>query len=199
MLRYFKKNVNFKNKIVLPKKKHLKKETQKTEIKNLKKGDNEAFKLLYKEYYKSLCVYTYGISKNRTLAEDIVQNVFFNLWKNRNKIEIKNSISSYLYKSCYNEFINHYKKQQKTLDYLTEFRISAMDFFIEDSIETTNEDKIISIRKAIEKLPNKCKEVFIMIKIEGLKYKEVADNLKISIKTVEAHMTLALRKIKEEI
>jgi RNA polymerase sigma-70 factor (ECF subfamily) len=128
-----------------------------------------------------------------------VQNVFFNLWKNRNKIEITNSISSYLYKSCYNEFINHYKKQQKKVDYLTEFRISAMDFFIEDSIETTNEDKIISIRKAIEKLPSKCKEVFIMIKIEGLKYKEVADNLKISIKTVEAHMTLALRKIKEEI
>ncbi len=74
-----------------------------------------------------------------------------------------------------------------------------MDFFIEDTIETTNEVKITSIKKAIEKLPNKCKEVFIMIKIEGLKYKEVADNLKISIKTVEAHMSLALRKIKEQI
>jgi RNA polymerase sigma-70 factor (family 1) len=144
-------------------------------------------------------VYTYGLSKDKTLAEDIVQNVFFKLWKNRKKIEILDSINSYLFKACYNEFIDNYKKQKKTIDYLTEIRISAMDFFIDDTIDTIQQERITSIKKAIEKLPNKCKEVFIMIKIEGLKYKEVADNLKISIKTVEAHMSLALRKIKEQI
>lgn len=144
-------------------------------------------------------MYTYGLSKDKTLAEDIVQNVFFKLWKNRKKIEILDSINSYLFKACYNEFIDNYKKQKKTIDYLTEIRISAMDFFIDDTIDTIQQERITSIKKAIEKLPNKCKEVFIMIKIEGLKYKEVADNLKISIKTVEAHMSLALRKIKEQI
>ncbi|WP_233268680.1 RNA polymerase sigma-70 factor [Cellulophaga sp. L1A9] len=168
-------------------------------MKNLRKGDDEVFRLLYKQHYKKLCAYTYGLSKDKILSEDIVQNVFFNLWKNRKKIEITNSLNAYLFKACYNEFIDTYKKKQKKIDYLAEIRISAMDFFIEDTIETTNEVKITSIKKAIEKLPNKCKEVFIMIKIEGLKYKEVADNLKISIKTVEAHMSLALRKIKEQI
>ncbi|MCR1026804.1 MULTISPECIES: RNA polymerase sigma-70 factor [Cellulophaga] len=154
---------------------------------------------MYKQHYKKLCIYTFGLSKDKVLSEDIVQNVFFNLWKNRKKIEISSSLSSYLFKACYNEFIDNYKKQQKNIDYLTEIRISAMDFFIDDSIEITNEHKVTLIKKAIETLPNKCKEVFIMIKIEGLKYKEVADNLKISIKTVEAHMSLALRKIKEQI
>ncbi|MBO0590555.1 RNA polymerase sigma-70 factor [Cellulophaga sp. E16_2] len=193
-----KKELNLKNGYTI-KKNPLKKEDQILDIKNLKKGDDDAFKQLYNLYYKKLCVYTYGLSKDKIVSEDIVQNVFFNLWKNRKKVEITNSLNAYLLKACYNEFIDSYKKEQKTIDYLTEIRISAMDFFIEDTIETTNEAKITSIKKAIEKLPNKCKEVFIMIKIEGLKYKEVADNLKISIKTVEAHMSLALRKIKEQI
>ncbi len=92
-----------------------------------------------------------------------------------------------------------YKKQQKKIDYITSVKISALDVFMEEDTENIAEKRLQQIQNAMETLPKKCKEVFTLTKIDGLKYKEVAEKMEISIKTVEAHMGLAMRKIKEQI
>ena len=119
-----------------------------------------------------------------------------NIWNNKDTIEIKSSLKSYLYRSCYNEFIDDYKKRQKELDYIESIKFQALDFFVEEDSDNINK-KVKLIYTAIEELPPKCKEVFKLHKIKGLKYREVAELLGISIKTVEVHMGKALRKIKK--
>ncbi|WP_232517428.1 RNA polymerase sigma factor [Aquimarina sp. AD10] len=136
------------------------------------------------------------MSRNKQQAEDIVQNVMLNVWKNKEKLNINTSVKNYLYKSCYNELIDSYKKNKKELSYIERIKKETLDFFVEeDSNYIKNRIRLVNIE--IEKLPPKCKEIFILNKIQGFKYREIAEQLDISIKTVETHMSKAMSRIKE--
>ena len=84
-------------------------------INALKKGDESAYSFLVTFYHKKLCVYALSLTNDNDLAEDIVQNVFISVWKNRFKLKENFVVKSYLYKSVYNEFIDQYRKQKKVL------------------------------------------------------------------------------------
>lgn len=168
-------------------------------VSDLKKGSESAYKKIYSLYYNDLCSYVFNFTNDKDLSEDIVQNVIFAIWKNKHKLNIHNSLKAYLYKSCYNEFIDTYKRQKKQIDYVTSVKITTLNTFFDEDTNNFSEKRVLQVQKAIEKLPKKCKEVFTLTKIEGLKYREVADRMKISVKTVEAHMGLAIRKIKEQV
>ncbi len=121
-----------------------------------------------------------------------------NIWNSKRTLQINTSIKSYLYKACYFEFITHYNNTKKELNYIETIKKSALDYFIEEDTDFIK-NQIKSIHLEIDKLPPKCKEIFILNKMQGLKYKEVAIALNISIKTVEAQMSKALSKIKKGI
>lgn len=167
-------------------------------IEALNKGDRRAFKYLYSNYYNELCTYVNSLSHDADLAEDIVQNVMINIWNMKPHININTSVKSYLYKSVYHHFIDAYRKKQKELNYVDHMKAKALTYFIDEKSEVI-EKKIKIVQLEIEKLPTKCREAFLLNKVNGLKYKDVADELGITVKTVEAHVHKALVRIRKSL
>lgn len=166
--------------------------------KALADGDKEAFKFLMKAYFQKLCAYAFSLCHNKLQSEDIVQNVFIKLWRKKEKIIKVNRLSSFLYRSVYNEFIDQYR-QTKEVIALEKKHIEHLSLFIEEE-EDKDLDKLIKlVSEGIEQLPPKCKETFLLSKKEGLTNFEIADYLNISIKSVEAHITKAYKILKEKI
>ncbi|MCX2763607.1 RNA polymerase sigma factor [Aquimarina muelleri] len=165
-------------------------------MEELKKGNEFVYRYLYEMHYNELCAYIFTLSKDRQQAEDIVQNVMFKIWKNKEKLNIKTSVKNYLYKSCYHELIDTFKKNKKELNYIQRVQKETLDIFIEeeDDFVTT---QINRVQVEIDKLPPKCKEIFLLNKVQGFKYREVAEQLDISIKTVETQMSKAMSRIKK--
>ncbi|WP_255409411.1 RNA polymerase sigma factor [Aquimarina sp. I32.4] len=153
---------------------------------------------MYEMHYNELCAYIYNLSRDKQLAEDIVQNVMLKIWKNRKSLRITTSMKSYLYKSCYYELLDSYKRNKKELNYIEQIKKDALELFVEEDNDFVK-NRIIKVREEIEKLPPKCKEVFVLNKLQGFKYKEVAEQLNVSIKTVEAQMYKAMTRIKKSL
>ena len=165
-------------------------------LKKLKEGSKEAFRELYTEFYTKLCLYITFFTRNENKSEDIVQEVMTKIWEKRAEIQITGKLKNYLYRASYNEFLN-IEKRRKKFSFLEELAIEAYE-------ELEEEDhlypiKLQIIRDEVQKLPPKCREVFIKVKMEGKKYIEVAEELKISPKTVEIHMGNALKRIREAV
>lgn len=166
-------------------------------IEKLKKGDYDAYTLLMNDYYNNLCGYANLFTKDPSKSEDIVQNVFVKLWIYRKKIDSNIPIKRYLHKSVYNEFIDQYRKNKSVIS-LEEKHLKAINTVI-DNNSFDIEKLMIRVNDEIEKLPEKCKRVFILNKKEGLTHDEIAEYLQISIKTVEGHITRAFKILNQKL
>ena len=168
-------------------------------IKEVSLSDSQvAFKSIYLTYYPQLirftCLYISSIAE----AEEIVSDTFLTIWNNRKILLQISSFNAYVYSIARNKAISHYRKQHMEKVELDE---KTIDFFFQT--ETTPEDELIKkediskLNEAINALPFKCKMTFKLIREDGLKYKEVAEILDISIKTVEAHLSTAIKKLRK--
>ena len=166
-------------------------------VEKLKKGDYDAYTLLMNNYYKNLCGYANLFTKDPSKSEDIVQNVFVKLWVYRKKIDSNIPIKRYLHKSVYNEFIDQYRKNKSVIS-LEEKHLKAINTVI-DNNSFDIEKLMTRVNDEIEKLPEKCKRVFILNKKEGLTHDEIAEYLQISIKTVEGHITRAFKILNQKL
>ena len=154
---------------------------------------------MFKDHYEGLCRYASTILKNQADAEDIVQHLFIKLWEKRSEIEILSNVKSYLYRSTYNASLNAVKRSKRQVLF------GSMES--EDEPVSTNDtsNNLLSqelegrIEDALEQLPEKCGEVFRMSRFSELSYKEIAEKLGISVKTVENHMGKALRLMRNEL
>jgi len=163
----------------------------------LKDGNFKAYTFLMETYYQKLCGYAYVLTKDHDMAEDIVQEVFTKVWFNKKKINPKFSIKNYLFKSVYNEFIDQHRKNKRVI-YLEKKYLESMDLVVEK--ETEDFDELIKLMNAeIDKLPRKCKEIFLLNKREGLTQMEIAEYLNIAPKTIEGHMTRAFKVLSEKL
>ncbi len=167
-------------------------------IESLKAGHPKAYTYLVDAYHHRLCTYAYGLTHDRDLAEDVVQNVFIRTWKKRDQLKTDFSIQSYLYKSVYNEFIDQYRKQKSVLP-LEKKYIDALSTLVEDEEEHSLERLINIVKIEIQNLPPKCRETFLLSKKEGLTNVEIAEYLDVSIKSVEAHITKAFSILRKKI
>jgi RNA polymerase sigma-70 factor (ECF subfamily) len=163
-----------------------------------KKGEKNAFKALYNMYFDKLFVYINSYTNDRSLTQDIVQDTFVKVWNNKEIFDIKQSLGGYLYKTAYHTFIDNYRKVQKNHKLLDTLAYKRMNDLIEED-KDEKDKKIKKIKEAIEKLPPKCKEIFLLSKYQGYKYNEIAEHLNISPKTVEAQMGRAFSIIRKEI
>ncbi len=165
-------------------------------IKRIAQGNKQAFEQLFRLYYPALVVYAQKFMINRDVSENIVQDLFVDLWEKRQKLKI-NMPSAYLYRSVKNRCINELKNKK----YFTDLDKESLLFVEED--EEFDPELIVLVQNTIAKLPKQRQRIFIMSRYEGLKYKEIADKLGLSIKTVEAQMGKALKflrkNLKEEI
>jgi len=166
-------------------------------VEKLKKGDYNAYTLLMNNYYKNLCGYANLFTKDPSKSEDIVQNVFVKLWIYRKKVDSNIPIKRYLHKSVYNEFIDQYRKNKSVVT-LEEKHLKAINTIIDDN--SFDIEKLMTrVNDEIEKLPEKCKKVFILNKKEGLTHDEIAEYLQISKKTVEGHITRAFKVLNQKL
>lgn len=167
-------------------------------ISQLKKGNENAYKRLYKLYYSELCNYASNLCGNDELAKDIVQHTMIKIWEKGSDLNISTSLKGYLLKSVYNHFIDTQRRIKKETYKLELLKQESLLEFVEiSSEEIENIYQLIDIE--IDNLPEQCKKVFLLSKKDGLKYKEIADKLNISIKTVERHMSLALKKLRKKL
>jgi RNA polymerase sigma-70 factor (ECF subfamily) len=148
-------------------------------------------------YYKNLCGYANLFTKDPSKSEDIVQNVFVKLWVYRKKVDSNIPIKRYLHKSVYNEFIDQYRKNKSVIS-LEEKHLRTINTIIDDN--SFDIEKLMTrVNNEIEKLPEKCKKVFILNKKEGLTHDEIAEYLQISKKTVEGHITRAFKILNQKL
>ncbi len=172
-----------------------KKEYTNEEILNLLKTDQDtAIEYLFRQYYSYLCLIANRVLKNQQTSEDIVQEVFFDLWKKRGNFKIKNSVQYYLRKATVNKTLNYIRDNKFIFDDDAQFE------YLPDSDSTVlkleKEELEKRINEGIDNLPEKARIVFLLSRHEQLSYKEIAAKLGISIKTVENHISKALKLLR---
>lgn len=167
---------------------------------------NKAFKIntkadfeeLFEAHYNNLCAYANNFIKDIDASEEVVQEVLFKLWTNKESIIITSSVQSYLFRAVRNASLNVLKHINIREDYKIQ-----NEYEMQDSL--SSEDEMIvseleeKIRKAIDLLPIERKKVFLLSRYEGLKYKEIAEKLNISVSTVENQMVKALKFLRTEL
>jgi len=156
------------------------------------------FEQLFREYFSPLCNFALGYVCDLDTSKEIVQEVFINLWNKKDTITSDKSVKAYLYTSVRNRCLNYIRDHKNFRSYLLDVEIEDTELVIENQSMTQAETQV-KIQQAIEKLPEKCRKVFELSRFDELKYKEIAEKLDISIKTVEAQVSKALKILREEL
>lgn len=161
-------------------------------------AEKSAFESFFKEEYSSLCRFALTFTKDPDDAEEVVQNCFVKLWEGRNKIEIGNSPKAYLFKMIRNASLNQIKHISIREEY-KEYneRVLQQSETMEDDMESNDLQE--KINSAIQNMPPQRKRIFEMSRFEGLKYREIAEYLDISVKTVENHMGSSIKYLRVEL
>ncbi len=169
-------------------------------ITRLKNGDMLAFDNVYELYSHRLFSFIFKILKNEADADDIVQEVFVKIWESRDKLGDYKLLNSYLFTIAYNNSIDLIRKRINNNKYLEHLRNSSIINTTLSSISEFEFNELnLQIEKLIENLPERQKQVYILHKVNGLTYPEIADQLGISKNTVENHMAKALKYLRKNI
>lgn len=164
-------------------------------FRQVKKKNKKAFDTLFRKYYARLVRFGVGYVHDHDAAEEIVQELFVKIWNDGSQIEIESSFSAYMYRSVRNLCLNNLKHEEVKEKYRQEQKLVGDQNVGSENvnIEVFKE----SLNNAVIKLPDKCREIFVMAKFEGLSYDEIAAYLEVSAKTVENQMGIALKKLRE--
>ncbi|MCA6079216.1 RNA polymerase sigma-70 factor [Fulvivirga sedimenti] len=163
----------------------------------IKNGDRAAFEGLFHEYYTGLCHYAFKYIRDAEDAEEIVQDTFVRFWERRAQISVDHSLKSYLFTSVRNASLNFLKHASVIRDHVGHVLRSESEEDHSDTLVTVELQERIAM--AVEAMPAERRRIFRMSRDEGLRYKEIADQLNISVKTVENQMGKALRFLREEL
>jgi RNA polymerase sigma-70 factor, ECF subfamily len=158
-----------------------------------------AFDALYERYSKRIYKFAYSILKSVEESENILQDVFLNLWENRRNVEKDSSVKYYIFTICYNSSISLIRKKAREtqfIDYLKSLQDINQD---PANLEAEYIELEKRVNEIIEQLPQRQKEVYVLHRVEGLKYEEIAKRLYISVNTIETHMSRALKTIQEKL
>ena len=171
---------------------------EKTIFRKIREDDKEAFRSLFDTYYASLCHYAGHFLNDDVLSEEVVQQFFVKLWEKRKSLDIETSVKNYLFRSVRNLCLNQIQHERIVKLHANKLKEALTADDPADEYFITPE-MIRQLEEAIESLPEKRREIFRLSREEGLKYREIAEKLKISVKTVETQMGLALKNLKSKI
>ncbi len=163
-------------------------------LSDLYKGSESAFDSLFAKYYADLVCYAYGITSDRSVSEDLVQDFFIKFWQQKRYKSISTSLRHYLFFSIRNSCVNYLRDNKKTI------LLDDSIIFDDSEPDSDREDEEIVFRKifnAMEKLPTERKKIFRLCFLHNMKYREVAELLGISINTVKVQIGRALKFLRE--
>lgn len=158
----------------------------------IKAGDQLAFKHLFELYFVPLCRFVHLYVSDRKAAEDIVVDIFAGIWEKRETWQVQLSIKAYLFQSARNRALNYLRDTER---FISTSDFSSLEHFENDETLETRELQRL-IEEAISSLPPKCREIFVKSRTENLSNKEIAGQLQITVKAVEAQITRALKQIR---
>ena len=178
---------------------------EKNIIESIKVRDSKTFRLLFDTYYKQLFAYARKFVEE-DIAHDAVQDLFANIWQKADQITINTSLKNYLISGVRNNCLHWLEKQTVRNKYINEsaikMAIDELNFYADsnNNYQSLIEAEIQGrLQNAISKLPPQCQKVFTMSRIDGKKNKEIAEELNVSVKAVEKHLSKALKILKEEL
>ena len=158
--------------------------------------DQLAYRQLFIQFYNKLSRFVMGFTKSKELTEEIVSDVFINVWRRRKNIQEIMNLKLYLYVSAKNVTFNYLKKlHRENLTDLDSVEIEPEDPFADPATAMITREMNLKLKAAINELPPRCKLIFTLIKEDGLTYKQTASLLDISESTVENQLSIALKKI----
>lgn len=173
-------------------------ETEKQLLSRLRQGDESAFRTLFDQYYKTILLTANHLIKDQNLAQDVTQDVFVALWKNREKLPDPLNLPAYLKRAAINKSLNFLQSRKhhigagpEPLQHLKE----------KDNPEKSQEATELKqvVQNCIDELPPRCRTIYILKRNEGLSHDEISEQLGISKKTIENQMTKALKSLKQAV
>ncbi len=168
-------------------------------IRLIRTGDEAAFEKLFRLFYERLSRYAAQMLDSPESAEEVVQDVFVTVWENRAKLELQVGIKPYLYRSVHNRCLNNIRHLQVRAQHKTVVMSMPSAELSEGTPQLETKELQQRINRALEKLPEECRKVFRLSRYEELSYREIADFLEISVKTVENQMGKALKIMRREL
>ncbi|MFN8254342.1 MAG: RNA polymerase sigma-70 factor [Bacteroidales bacterium] len=174
-------------------------EVKSSAIYDLIEGKEKAFEYIYNKYAAKVYNFCRKLYLSHDDAEEMVQNVFISIWEHREQINPEKSFDSYLFTITKNRITDLYKKKLVNHAYINYTLNQQKDFEFVTENEILFTELNSRLEKAIEKLPDRCKEVFILSRKEEMSYKEIADKLEITESTVNSQITKALKILQSSI
>lgn len=172
----------------------------------LRDGDQEAYIFLFRKYYVPLCTYSRRYVGRKDVAEEVVSETFFNVWRNRATLEIHSSVKGYLFHAVLNNSLNYLRKlrkEERLEDYFSDTADENIGFIM--NAEEISSDSLIlkdmaeTIDRAVDQLPPQQQAVFRLKRYEGKKLGEIAQIMGISVKTVEMHLSKAMLTLRKSL
>jgi len=174
--------------------------SEKELVERLCDGDIEAFHKIFGSNYKHLVRYAMKFVMDLDAAEDIIQQTFLYLWEKRNALNIGQSLKSYLFRSVHNACINYLKQDQRKDEHIRSFLLDVNRNYNETGLTYVLDHELKDeIEKAVNDLPETCQYIFRLSRYDGMKNKEIANQMSISIRTVETQIYRALKVMKERL
>lgn len=155
------------------------------------------YKNLFQELYEPLCNLAFSILNDYDGSEDVVQEIFLNLWQNKDKLEIRTNINNYLFTAVRNKSIEKLRRlkiEERYIQFEKDNRSENEEF---DDEEIDKYKRIAKLYKSIDSLPDKCQKIFKMSKIDGMTYVEISEELGLSVKTIESQMRRAFLLLRD--
>jgi len=168
-------------------------------IRRIRQGDIGQFESLFRSSYVSLVRYAKTLIKDHDSAEEIVQDLFFRLWQDKEKLNIESSLNGYLFRSVHNKCL-HFIEHKKVVERYAEEMSSKQPDKQESPADILQYRELqAKVSRILKRLPERCGQVFYLSRFEGLKYTEIAEKLSVSVKTVESNMGRALKEFRKEL
>ena len=164
----------------------------------LANGSEKAFTAIFYHYRGKLYHYIFTITSSREMAEDTVHDVFLKIWNARQKLASIENMNAYLYRVCHNEVISGLRRMAKETLILAELQQESM-LFLTDVDPASQREIRASIQQAVNKLSPQQRKIFLLSRQDGLKHKQIAEQLGVSINTIKTHLGQALRFLREEV
>lgn len=168
-------------------------------VRGINKGDHKAFEAIYRYYFSNLAQFVLRYVGSKRAAEDLIQNVFSSLWENREKVEPKGTLRAYLYSAARYQAYNHIsrKKGGEHINLESLHSLESKPAFPEEQIEY--KEFSAAFYRAVQQMPEKRRHIYLLHRENHLTYREIADVLNISIKTVETQMSRSIKYLTKKL